>query len=119
MFFQLFFILASLEGLSAIAVKHKRGEMSMRSAFFWGLLWVAADIAVLWPNTTTIIANTLGVGRGTDLVLYLSVVLVFVVLFRLHVKIEGIQRDVTKVVREKALQQTNTTALQHKNEKLL
>lgn len=103
MIFQVLFIVASLGAIWGIFSKRKKGELSMRSSFFWVLLWIAADVAVFWPNTTTVIANTLGIGRGTDLVLYVSVVLVFLMLFRLHVKLEAMNRDITKVVRDKAL----------------
>lgn len=103
MIFQIVFIVASLGAIGGIFAKRKKGELSLRSGFFWTLLWIAADVAVLVPNATTVIANTLGIGRGTDLALYVSVVLVFFILFRLHVKLEALNRDITKVVRDKAL----------------
>lgn len=105
MIFQALFLVASLGAMGGIFAKRKKGELSFRSSFFWILLWIAADVAVFWPNTTTIIANILGIGRGTDLVLYVSVVLVFFILFRLHVKLEVINRDITKVARRDALRE--------------
>ena len=36
------------------------------------VLTIGAIVFVLWPNATNIIANKLGVGRGTDLVFYIS-----------------------------------------------
>ncbi len=101
--FQFIFLFLSLIALWVIAAKKRHGDLSARAMFFWMLLWICADVAVLIPNATTIIANILGIGRGTDLVLYLFVVITCVILFRLHVKIETLQRDITKVVRGKAL----------------
>ena len=80
---------------------------------FWILFWLAADVAVLWPNSTTVLANALGIGRGSDLVLYISLAALFYLLFRLHVKVESINRDVTKVVRDKALDHENIKSLNH------
>ncbi|SDR86585.1 hypothetical protein SAMN04488570_0594 [Nocardioides scoriae] len=34
---------------------------------------VAGIVAILWPQSTTLVANLVGVGRGTDLVLYVAV----------------------------------------------
>jgi len=58
---------------------------------------------VWWPDSTVIVANYLGIGRGTDLILYISLAVIFFILFRLHVKIESIGRDITKVVRKDSL----------------
>ena len=37
------------------------------------LLFVIAVVAILFPDLTTRVANVLGVGRGTDLLIYLFV----------------------------------------------
>ena len=51
-----------------------RGSRQALSRIGWlvfGACWVAA---VLAPNSVTVVANLVGVGRGTDLVLYILVV---------------------------------------------
>jgi hypothetical protein len=105
MLFQALFLAASLVAMLGILAKKKQDVLTMRGSLFWLLLWIAADVAVLQPSAVTVMANALGIGRGTDLVLYFSVVLVFVILFRLHVKLERLQRDLTKVVRQQALEE--------------
>jgi len=57
----------------------------------------------LFPDSTTLFANRLGIGRGSDLITYVSLAIVFFVLFRLHVKLHEIERDITSVVRKDAL----------------
>lgn len=83
--------------------KFRVGDLSRRGAAFWTLFWIAALGAVLWPHGTTILANLFGIGRGTDFVLYVAIAVIFMILFRLHIKTEQINRDITKVVREKAV----------------
>lgn len=78
-------------------------ELSFLSLIFWLLFWSAVIIVVWQPNLSTGLANRLGVGRGTDLVMYISVVVLFYLIFRLTVKIEKMERNITKVVRKIAL----------------
>jgi hypothetical protein len=106
--FQVLFIVFSFLAINLIYGKKKDGLLGTRGLFFWVLFWLAADVAVLWPSSTTIIANHLGIGRGTDLVLYLSFVLNFYLLFKLHVKVESVGRDITKVVRRETLEKVSS-----------
>jgi small membrane protein len=75
-----------------------RGE-----AVAWSLLWVIAGIGIAQPQITTLIANFFGVGRGVDFVLYGSVVLLFVLVFRQFIAMDRIERKLTDVVRQNAL----------------
>jgi len=103
MIFQILFALFGLFVLSAIYQKKKQGVLGHKGFIFWVIFWVVAIVAVFWPNSTQVLAVYVGIGRGTDLVVYVSLAVMFFVLFRLHVKIESIGRDVTKVVRKEAL----------------
>lgn len=86
-------------------VKRKRdGALGPKGMWFWLVFWLFAGIAVLYPNSTQVIAGYLGIGRGADLVLYVSLAVIFYLLFKLHVKIEVVGRDITKVVRREALE---------------
>lgn len=101
--FQIFFALFALFAIISVFKRKKTGELGKRGSFFWILFWLSILTAVLWPESTTVLANALGIGRGADFVLYLSIMVIFYLLFRLHIKIESISRDITKVVRKEAL----------------
>lgn len=105
--FQSAFILFSLFAILNIARRKKEGFLGVAGMVVWILFWIVADIAVAWPDTTSRVAEAFGIGRGADFVIYSSIALIFYILFRLHIKIEAIERDITKVVREKALKHTN------------
>lgn len=100
MLFQILIVLFSLVAIISILLRRQKDSLGVRATAFWILFWFAVDIVVLFPNSTTILANTLGIGRGSDLILYLSILVIFLLLFRLNVKIEHMNRDVTKVVRK-------------------
>lgn len=72
--------------------------------YFWLLFWILTFIAVVFLRHIDAFVAKLGFSAsGIDVLIYLSVVLLFYFIFRLRVKIEKIERDTTKIVREIAL----------------
>jgi len=67
------------------------------------LLIAVGAAAIIFPNITQAAADLVGVGRGTDLVLYLSVVAVMFVLLHYYTKFVELQRQLTEVTRELAI----------------
>ncbi len=101
--FQLLVVLFALATLVNIVQLKNKGTLGVKGTFFWILFWLGVSLVVMWPNSVQMIASAFGIGRGSDFVLYISVITLFFLVFRLHIKIENMNRDVTKVVREKAL----------------
>jgi hypothetical protein len=64
---------------------------------------VLGIIAVLWPMLTTYVANAIGVGRGTDLVLYVLVMVFVYNAVATTQRIHRLERDITLLTRELAL----------------
>ena len=77
---------------------HKKITKSF--AALWIAFWILALAVVIHPYLTTNVARILGIGRGVDLALYLSIILIFYLLFRLRVKQKEIEDKITKIVRE-------------------
>lgn len=72
------------------------------------ILMVATGLVfVLSPDLTNTIAHKLGVGRGADLVFYLSIVIFWFVILKLYARIRRIEKILTDVVRKDALKDTN------------
>lgn len=94
-----FFTVAAIK----VVNRRKAGELTSRTAAFWVLFWIISGLIVLQPNLTSSVAKLFGVGRGADVVVYLGLAGLFFMVFRLMVKIEKLNRDLTKVVRDKTL----------------
>jgi len=75
----------------------------VREAIAWSFVWIVASIIVLLPDITTRIANLFGVGRGVDVVIYASVAILFLLIFRLFLQHEKLERTISDLVRETAL----------------
>jgi len=56
------------------------------------------------PDTASYFAKLLGIGRGVDLAIYLALIVLFYLQFRLMVRLEKNNREITKLTREKALE---------------
>jgi hypothetical protein len=77
--------------------------ISRLEALVWSVLWIGAAVIVLLPQTTTTVAHIFGVGRGVDFILYTSVVILFVLVFKIFVTLERIERTFTELIRREAL----------------
>ncbi len=62
-------------------------------------------IFILNPDLTMRLANFVGIGRGTDLITYLSLLFLFFVCFHLFVRLHGVDDQLTRLVRAQALRQ--------------
>lgn len=85
------------------ALKYRQSEITGRELSIWAVFWLLVGLAALAPKKTDIIAQWLGVARGADLLVYLSIIALFFLVFRIIVKLEKMDRDITKVVRKNAL----------------
>lgn len=83
--------------------RYRAKELSGGIFGFWLVFWILVLLTAWLPGTATYLANRLGVGRGADLVTYISLAALFYLNFRLLVRLEKMERDITKIVRKVAL----------------
>ena len=92
--------------LAALGLTWRRAgqnALSRRAAILWSLVWIGGGIVVLRPEVASLFAKLLGVGRGADAVLYVGVLLMVYLLFRVFLRLDKTERDLTKLVRRIAL----------------
>lgn len=82
-----------------------------RSAGVRALLWFAAAAAVLRPGMTITLAKALGIGRGTDLVLYFFIIAFLGAAFYFYSRLVRLETAITILVRQLALQNDAQTKL--------
>ena len=104
---QIFIIAFALFALSRVMAQFKKGGLTLAWLLFWVLFWIVAGVVTLLPQTSDAIANLVGVGRGADLIIYLSLVALFFLVFRMFVKIESVEQEITKLVRKLAIEESD------------
>ena len=103
MFIKYLLILLIILIISRVVLRWREKSLSGLEFIFWLVFWVAAGVVALQPDWTGIIAERLGIGRGADLVVYLSLVAIFYLLFRIQIRQKKTEREITRVVRKIAL----------------
>jgi hypothetical protein len=83
--------------------RHREKAISTRWLILWLAFWGAAATVVLVPEIATRLAQAVGVGRGSDLAIYVAVLGAYYILFRIMVRLERMERDISKLVEELAL----------------
>lgn len=96
------FVVLGISFVSTLTLTVRR-RIAPRVGFAWGLLWIAAAVAIARPELTATIASALGIGRGTDLVLYVAILAMVFGFFAVYVRLRRIESDLTKIVRELAM----------------
>lgn len=96
--------------LSRVYLRAKEKILSPNATLFWFLIWFAAAIGIILPATTANIAEIFGVGRGVDVIVYLSLVLGFYLIFRIFVMLEDLKHEITFLIRQIALQNTSKSS---------
>ena len=69
----------------------------------WTALWLAALVAVIYPDETTEIAKLVGIRRGADLLLYCAVLAFGVGFYVVSLRLRQVSREITLLTREVAL----------------
>ena len=100
---QLVLVLFAAFAVARVVGRFRAGVIRLSECLLWTGLWVGVAVVVLDPSLTQRFARVLGVGRGVDAVFYLTLVLLFYLVFRVHMRIRGLERQITELVRKLAL----------------
>jgi hypothetical protein len=100
-------ILIAFAVFATVRVFAQYRKQQVTSGWFatWTCFWVLVVIVVLVPDVTNVLAQAVGVGRGADLVVYVSLAVLFYSLFRLAARQEQQHHELTELVRKIAIAQ--------------
>ena len=100
---QILMILFALFAWSRAALRLRDKEIPIGEFIFWSIIWVAVIVFSILPGILGWISTLLGIGRATDMAIYVSIIVLFYLVFRLYVKFDSQSQDITRVVREISL----------------
>ena len=100
---QIVIVVFALFALSRAFLRYKDKNLSAGELVFWCIIWLLVVLVGLSPDTHSWVANMQGIGRPVDVLVYVSLMLLFYLIFRIYVKLDQQERAMTEVVRKVAL----------------
>lgn len=101
---QLLAILIILFLLFKLIWQKRNKQIFVNEFIFWLLFWIIALLAVVFiKKIDNIVANLGFSGSGIDVLLYISIVVLFYWVFSMRLKLEKMDRNITKIIREISL----------------
>lgn len=100
---QVVIVVFALWALSRAFLRYKDKNLSASELVFWSVIWLLVTCVGFLPDTPSLVAKLLGIGRPVDVIVYISLMLLFYLIFRIYVKLDQQERQMTEMVRKVAL----------------
>jgi len=100
---QFLIVIFALFALSRAILRFKDNRLTVKELAFWTIVWAGVILVSFMPSITGFFSGIFGIGRGIDFIIYISIILLFYLIFRLYVKAESLEKELTFVVRKLAL----------------
>lgn len=101
--FQVLAVVFALFALSRVVLRLKDGKITWPEFTLWTVIWAAVIVVAINPDLTFRVSDFLGIKRGIDVAVYGSIILLFYLMFRIFVKLEMLEQEITKTVRKDAI----------------
>ena len=84
-------------------VAYKRKNLSDSFFVVWAIFWSGVLVLIFQQDLVSQVAYMLGISRGVDLVIYISLIIIFFIFYRVLVLLNEVDQKVTKIVRKLAI----------------
>ncbi|MBI5135366.1 DUF2304 domain-containing protein [Candidatus Uhrbacteria bacterium] len=88
----------------------RRLDRSILARGIWLLVWGSAAVLILYPEITTRVASWVGIGRGSDLVFYIAIIVLTAVVLSLLVWVDNLDERISKLVGQHAIEEYERTS---------
>jgi hypothetical protein len=104
MFQQLIALIIILFFLSRLFIQKRKKQIGANEFAFWLVFWLLAAGAIIFLKRIDALVAELGFsGTGIEVLFYAGVIILFYLIFRLRLRLERMERDITKIVRNLAI----------------
>lgn len=103
MIFKIFLIVVALLAMLKTYRQYRRKEQSLYWFIISSIFWALVILVAFLPQWADVVARTVGVERGADLLVYIAVVILSYGLYRTIVQQERTRREITELTRQIAL----------------
>ncbi len=99
MLLRIFILLFVVVSLAKVLTVFRRGQLRRGPLALWTILWLAIAVVALVPDISSRLAHLVGVGRGADLVVYGSILVLFYAVFRLLIKQSYLEQEIADLAK--------------------
>ena len=85
-------------------------KLSKLFLFIWLAVWFFGLFIILEPNLLSRVARIVGIGRGVDVVIYFSIILLFYLIYKISLKLIELDKQITDIVRDSSLKNTTNSS---------
>jgi len=100
---QIIVVVFALFAWSRAMLRLRDRHISFSEFLFWTIIWAAVIVTSLLPQTADAVSKFLGISRPIDLAVYVSILLLFYLVFRIYVNQDKQAQEMTTLVREIAV----------------
>ncbi len=104
---QIILLISILFIIGRVILQYHKKKIDARLFIGWLVLWVSGAFIVIVPDSVNSIADIVGVSRGADVVIYISLILIFFLFFKIYQRIISLEKDIVKIVRALSLKDTD------------
>ena len=104
---QIIIVIFAIFALTRAILRIKKKDIRPMEFVFWSMLWIAVIIAVFFPGLVSIVANFLGISTGMGFLVYISILLLFYLVFRIYVKLDYFDQRLSKLIRELSIKEAD------------
>lgn len=107
MFQQLIALIVILYFVVKLFTQKKRKQVSGNEFVFWLVFWFLAMLAIVFIKKLDQLALSFGLSAtGIDILLYIGFITLLYLVFKLRLKLERTERNITKITRHIALDES-------------
>lgn len=84
-------------------IKKQKGQTFLKF-FIQIFVWFSVGFLVIYPRLALTISQKMGFGENLNTLIFLGFVLIFLILFKIIALIERLEQNISKIVRQEALE---------------
>ena len=96
---QILILIFGVFAITRVFINISDKNLSKLESFFWLIFWSLVMVVTLFPILIIWFSSFLGVGRGVDLAVYSTLIILAYMIFRLYAKLTLVEKKITKIVR--------------------
>ncbi|MCR4312309.1 MAG: DUF2304 domain-containing protein [Candidatus Uhrbacteria bacterium] len=107
MLFKIFLVAFAIFAIVRTHGQYMKRQVSKYWFIAWTGLWAVVVFVALAPEATDILARVAGVERGADLLVYTAIVVLSYAVYRLMVRQQKLNEEITDLVRTIAIERVD------------